>query len=126
MKTRILSIALAAFLAVPAGTALAQDNNLTPAVVEQLDMVNKLIALGDARKDPLLLLAAASLQKSMGAEGSTRPAQSTKPQDVLDRAKAMAGPRKEIAGLAEDLGATTSKGAAWRIDAVTGRSTYRY
>ena len=28
--------------------------------------------------------------------------------------------------LAEDVGATKAKGASWRIDAVTGRSTYRY
>lgn len=37
----------------------AKSAALSPAVIEQMDVANKLIALGDARKDPLLLIVAA-------------------------------------------------------------------
>jgi hypothetical protein len=127
MKTKLISLVLGSVLALHGGLASAQDDKgPSPAVIEQLDIVNKLIAMGDARKDPLLLLAAASMQKQMGTEGASLPTKSTAPQDVLDRAKALAGNRKDLVGIADDLSAVKSKGASWRIDAVTGRSTYRY
>ena len=128
MKSKFLSLAVAAVLAINAGTALAQDEKaLSPAVVQQLDLINRLVALGDARKDPLLLLAAASIQKSLGTDAAaTLPSQSTAPDAILARAKAFSIGRKDLMDLAEDVGAIKAKGASWRIDAVTGRSTYRY
>jgi hypothetical protein len=127
MKTPFISLALASVLALHAGVSSAQAAaGPTAAEVVQLDLVNKLIALGDARKDPLLLLAAASLQKSLGSDGITLPAKSTAPADVLDRAKALAAGRKDLLGLADELTTVAPKGPSWRIDAVTGRSSYRY
>ena len=127
MKTRLISLAAAAVLALNASSVMAQDEKaLSPAVVQQLDLINRLVALGDARKDPVLLLAAASIQKSLGTSTETLPAQSTAPEDIMARAKALSVGRKDLLDLAEDLGATKAKGASWRIDAVTGRSTYRY
>ena len=128
MKSKFLTLAVAAMLAVNAGAVLAQDEKaLSPAVVQQLDLINRLVALGDARKDPLLLLAAASIQKSLGTDAAvTLPSQSTAPDAILARAKAFSIGRKDLMDLAEDVGATKAKGASWRIDAVTGRSTYRY
>ena len=128
MKSKFLTLAVAAMLAVNAGAVLAQDEKgLSPAVVQQLDLINRLVALGDARKDPLLLLAAASIQKSLGTDAAvTLPSQSTAPDAILARAKAFSIGRKDMMDLAEDVGATKAKGASWRIDAVTGRSTYRY
>ena len=127
MKTRLMTLAAAAVLAMNAGTALAQDEKgLSPAMVQQLELVNRLVALGDARKDPLLLLAAASIQKNMGTDSASLPTQSTSPDDIVARAKGMAGGRKEITAIADEVSATKPKGASWRIDAVTGRSTYRF
>ncbi len=127
MKTRLITLAAAAVMALNAGSVMAQDEKaLSPAVVQQLDLINRLVALGDARKDPVLLLAAASIQKSLGTSTETLPAQSTAPEDIMARAKALSVGRKDLLDLAEDLGATKAKGASWRIDAVTGRSTYRY
>ena len=127
MKTRLISLAAAAVLALNASSVMAQDEKaLSPAVVQQLDLINRLVALGVARKDPVLLLAAASIQKSLGTSTETLPAQSTAPEDIMARAKALSVGRKDLLDLAEDLGATKAKGASWRIDAVTGRSTYRY
>jgi|GEM_PF-2199423 len=127
MKTRLLSLAVAAFLSINAGSALAQDEKgLSPAVVQQLDLINRLVALGDARKDRVLLLAAASIQKSLGTDAETLPSKSTAPDDILARAKALSVGRKDLLTMADDIGGTKAKGGSWRIDAVTGRSTYRY
>ena len=127
MNTRLITLAAAAVLTLNAGAAWAQDEKaLSPAVVQQLDLINRLVALGDARKDPLLLLAAASIQKSLGTSTEVLPAKSTAPDEIMARAKALSVGRKDLLDLAEDLGATKAKGASWRIDAVTGRSSYRY
>ena len=122
MKQKLVSVLVGGVLAVNAGFASAQET-LTPAVVEQMNLVNKLIALGDARKDPILLLAAASLQKSMG-EGTTLPAKGMAADDVLTRAKSFAVGRPDLIGVADELFTVKPK-AQWRIDAVSGRSTYR-
>ena len=127
MKTRLLSFAVASLLALNASSALAQeDKGLSPAVVQQLDLINRLLALGDARKDPILLLAAASIQKSLGTDAEKLPAKSTVPDEMLARAKAMSVGRKDLLTMVDDMDATKAKGASWRIDAVTGRSSYRY
>lgn len=127
MKSKLVALSAATLLAFNAGNALAQDEKgLSPAMVQQLELVNRLVALGDARKDPLLLLAAASIQKNMGTDSASLPTQSTSPDDIVARAKGMAGGRKEIATIADEVGAAKPKGASWRIDAVTGRSTYRF
>ena len=127
MKSKLVALSAATLMAFNAGNALAQDEKgLSPATVQQLELVNRLVALGDARKDPLLLLAAASIQKNMGTDSASLPTQSTAPEEVIARAKAMAGSRKDIAAIADEVGASKPKGASWRIDAVTGRSTYRF
>jgi hypothetical protein len=38
----------------------------------------------------------------------------------------MSAGRKDIASIADEVGSAKPKGASWRIDAVTGRSTYRF
>ena len=127
MKTRLLSFAVASLLALNASSAPAQEEKgLSPAVVQQLDLINRLLALGDARKDPILLLAAASIQKSLGTDAEKLPAKSTAPDEMLARAKAMSVGRKDLLTMVDDMDATKAKGASWRIDAVTGRSSYRY
>ena len=126
MKRMLVTLAAGLALA-HAGHALAQDTKaLTPAMVQQLDLVNRLVALGDAQRDPVLLLAAASLQKSLGSDAVSLPTQSTSPDELVARAKALAGGRAEILALVEQVSAAKPKGASWRFDAVTGRATYRF
>jgi hypothetical protein len=127
MKSKLIALAAAGLMVLNASTAMAQDEKgMSPAMIQQLELVNRLVALGDARKDPLLLLAAASIQKSMGTDTATLPTQSTAPEEIIARAKGMAGGRKDIAAIADEVGAAKPKGASWRIDAVTGRATYRF
>ncbi len=126
MKRTLVTLA-ASLALLSAGPGLAQSSqNLSPAMVQQLALVNHLVALGDARQDPLLLLAAASLQKRLGDDGAALPTQSTAPDELVARAKAMAQGRGEVLAVAEQVGAAKPKGASWRFDAVTGRATYRF
>lgn len=60
---------------------------LNPAEISQVNLANQLITLGDARKDPLLLLAAAQLQKTLSPEAAAPSADSHGTSDVLARAK---------------------------------------
>ena len=127
MKKILTGVCMTGILAVSSvNLAFAEDAKkdgaLSPAVVEQLDVANKLIALGDARKDPLLLIAAAKLQKNLGAEAASTPTQSTATNDVLDRAKKLSAGRKDLTGIADDVAAAKTKGGY--IDAVSGQ--YRY
>ena len=124
---RMLVTLVAGLALAHAGHALAQDvKALTLAMVQQSDLVNRLVALGDAQRDPVLLLAAASLQKSLGSDAVSLPTQSTSPDELVARAKALAGGRAEILALVEQVSAAKPKGASWRFDAVTGRATYRF
>ena len=98
-----------ALLALSAGPGLADD---TPSagLIEQLALANKLIALGDARKDPLLLIAAARIQKGLDDQAIAAPAADAATRAVLDRARSYANNRKDLIGLVEDVAAQKSKG----------------
>ncbi|NWF35144.1 hypothetical protein [Mariprofundus sp. KV] len=94
--------------------SLASDDKvktkgLNAAVVEQANIINKLIDLGDARKDPILLLAAAKLQKTMSEEAAPASDESSATKDILARVKKTAKGRKDIAGIADDIAAAKSK-----------------
>lgn len=87
----------------------AEAKGLNAAVVEQVNIINKLIDLGDARKDPILLLAAARLQKSLSDKIVTSSSESHKTSDLIQRAKKYAGKNKAIAALADDVKTEKSK-----------------
>ena len=94
--------------------AVASDHKtkakgMNAAVVEQANIINKLIDLGDARKDPILLLAAAKLQKTMSDKVAPASGESSATKDVLARAREAANGRKDIAGIADDIAAAKSK-----------------
>lgn len=82
---------------------------LTPAAIEQISMANKLIDLGDARKDPILLLAAAKIRKNLSDTAAAPSKESGSTKDLLERAKKYSNGRKDIAGLADDITSSKSK-----------------
>ncbi|TLS78251.1 hypothetical protein FE236_00385 [Mariprofundus erugo] len=116
MKKSVMMIGLSSALLLGgmnlavAGDKKEEAKGISPAAIEQLNMINKLVALGDARHDPLLLIAAAKLQKEMSDEAVGAPNKSVATDDVLARAKSLANGRKDIAGLADDVAAEKSKG----------------
>jgi hypothetical protein len=128
MNNKFLTVVVGTLLVLNTGISFAEEakkaeQGPSPAVIEQIDIANKLIALGDARKDPLLLIAAAKIQKSLGAEAASTPTQSTSTADVLERAKKLSSGRNDLTGIADDVAAQKSKGGY--IDAVSGQYRYR-
>lgn len=111
-KTILLSAASLALM-MNIATCHADDGEaaplLTPAAIEQMDLANKLIALGEARKDPLILIVAAKLQKTVGQEIVNLPKKSMETSAVLESAKKYAAGRKDLIGLADDVAAEKSK-----------------
>lgn len=112
---KLINLVVASALILNAGLSFAEESKtepgLTPEVTEQLALANKLIALGDARKDPLLLIAAAKLQKSLTTEAANTTPQSAVTKDVLERAKKFAAGNKEMEGLVADVEAMKNKGS---------------
>lgn len=111
MSKPIISMLASVLLALIAAPSLADDAP-SAGLIEQLELANKLIALGDARKDPLLLIAAARIQKSLDNQAIAAPAADAATRSVLDRARLYAGNRKDLIGLADDVAAQKSKGHA--------------
>lgn len=95
------------------GVALCRADDtappLTPAAIEQLNLANQLIAIGEARKDPLMLIVAAKLQKTAGMEMASLPKQGIEARELLEHAKKYAAGRKDLIGLADDVAAEKSK-----------------
>lgn len=95
--------------------AMAEENtggvlaSAQAAATEQANLINKLIAYGDARHDPVLLLAAAKLQRTLSDTVAPESTQSSKTEAVLERAKLAAKNNKEIASLADDIKASKTK-----------------
>ncbi len=130
MKQNLLtSLALCAFILVSGMSQViaeekTQASALSSAAIEQVYLINKLIDLGDARKDPILLLAAAKLQKSISQDAVAASPESYALKDVLARVKKLAKGRQDIAGLADDVTASKTKG--YYTSSYSGGSKYCY
>jgi hypothetical protein len=131
MKNKLVTVVVSGVLLLNAGIAFAEEakkaeQGPSPAVIEQMDIANKLIALGDARKDPILLIAAAKIQKTMGSEAASTPTQSTATTDVLERAKKLASGHKDLTGLADDVAAQKTKGPNCHNSYCSSTESYNY
>ena len=116
---RVIAVMIGVGFQFVANVAWAEEGMVgkpSPSVIEQINLANKLIALGDERKDPLLLIAAARLQKSLSDEAVGLPHNSVKVPDVLERARKLAEGRKDLTGLVDDVAAMRSK--SFREDCV--------
>ena len=111
---RILATAAAAVLATIAiaSPGQAQDAELTPGIVEQIDIAAKLTNYGVERSDPLLLLAAAKLIATLSPEAATSTSPLT-PAELVDKARSVSAGSAEIAKLADDISAEVSRGLCY-------------
>ena len=104
------------FLAVSIIPALADDHQkvLSPAALEQVNIANKLVALGGAKRDALLLIAAAHLRANITDDAVGVPQSVPSTADVLAEAKKYAAGRQDYLGMIEDIAAAKSKGCSVR------------
>ena len=109
MKLKFLAgSVLAAVLVLP---AVAQEEKApSPAVIEQIQLATTLARYGEARKDPILLLAAAKIAKGLSPD--TVPAAEALPtmDDLLNQATEYGEGDELVAGVIEDIKASQSKG----------------
>lgn len=103
--------AIAIGFAVPAAEAeQAPTAPISPAAVEQIVLAQKLVALGVARKDPLLLLAAAQLRGGLDQTPIPETETFVSLDEILASAKQFAQGREDLLAIADDISAGTSRG----------------
>jgi hypothetical protein len=109
MKPRFIAASiLAVALVVP---ALAQDQQApSPAAVEQMQLASTLARYGEARKDPILLLAAAKIAKGFTAEGAPPAEKLPTMDEMLQAAEEYAEGDELVLGVIADIKAEQSKG----------------
>jgi hypothetical protein len=107
-KKTLLASAFALALIVP---AFAEDKPaaITPAAVEQIQLVDTLARYGVARQDPIMLIAAARLAKSMSADAPAPSAKIPSVDEMLDSAKGFAAGDGYVLSLIDDVRAAQSK-----------------
>ena len=119
---KITTVAAAAMLSALSFSlpALAQEKPaLTPGIVEQLDLASKLTNYGVERNDPLLLLAAARLMTTVGPQAAaSAPAMSA--EDLIAKAKSLAGDDADIGALADAIAAESARGLCYGSGTVYG------
>ena len=105
-----LSVLFLGFTLFSAQAEEAAPAPISPAAVEQIILAQKLAALGVARKDPLLLLAAAQLRGSLD-QTQVPPAETfDSMDDILASAREFAQGRDDLLGIADDIAAGNSRG----------------
>jgi hypothetical protein len=113
MKSIVFATALF-FSATAVQVHAAEEAVLSPAAMEQLALAEKLIALGRANNDPLLLIAAAQIRNTVSDEPVGLPDERTPQAALLDEAKSLARDRQDLIGIADDIAAARSKGCSVR------------
>ncbi len=83
---------------------------ISPAAVEQIVLAQKLAAIGAARKDPLLLLAAAQLRGSLDETPVPATEKFDSLDEILNSAREYGQGREDILAIADDIAAGSSRG----------------
>ena len=109
MNAKFLAAAIVAGgLIVP---AFAQEQKApSPAVIEQIQLVETLARYGEARKDPILLLAAAKLAKGISPDAAPPAEALPTLDDLLKQAEEYGEGDELVSGVIEDIKASQSKG----------------
>jgi hypothetical protein len=105
----VLASALAIGLALPA-FAEEKPEPLTPAAVEQIQLAATLARYGEARKDPILMIAAARIARGVSAEGAPAATKLPSVDEMLADAKEYGEGDATIQSLIDDTQAAQSKG----------------
>jgi hypothetical protein len=124
MKTFIsatVAFALAASaVSLASGPAAAEDKpQLTPGIVEQIDLAAKLTNYGVERNDPLLLLAAARLIATASPDPAA-PTPALSATELVEKAKSIAGGNGEISALADQVASEIPRGLCYGPGTVYG------
>jgi hypothetical protein len=106
MKTFILA---GVFTVATAFDGLAQDKDLTPAAMAEIAMSEQLFAIGKARGEPVMMLAAMRMRDTLGMDTAAPAATFTSKEDMLAAAREAAGGDTALLGVIEDVAASGSR-----------------
>lgn len=106
MKTFILA---GVFTVATTFAGLAQDNDLTPAAMAEIAMSEHLFAIGKARGEPVMMLAALRMRDTLGMDSAAPAAEFTSKEDMLSAAREAAGSDSALLGVIEDVAASGSR-----------------
>jgi hypothetical protein len=119
-KAVVLPAAAAIAVSLASGPVAAEDKQqLTPGIVEQIDLASKLTNYGVERNDPLLLLAAARLIATVAPDPAA-PTPALSASELVEKAKAIAGGKGEIATLADQVASEIPRGLCYGPGTVYG------
>jgi len=108
--SKMLFVSALALGAVFPAAAEDKAGDLTPAAAEQIVLVSALARYGEARHDPILLIAAARLAKGVTADAPPAAAKLPTMEELLADATEFADGDEFVLGLVADVRATQSKG----------------
>lgn len=106
MKKAFLTLATIAALSSP---ALAEGDDLTPAAMQEILMAEHLIALGKARGEPLLILAAIRLRSTLGGQEGEPVTGFTSQDDAVAIAKELSAGDDAMQGIVGDVEVNSSR-----------------
>lgn len=106
MKTLLTSAALSVILLLP---AYAQDEAISPAMQDEIAMSEHLIALGKARGEPLLVLAAIRLRATLGGDEADAADTLTSREDAFALVKDLAAGDPSLTEVIADAEAEGSR-----------------
>lgn len=118
MTRKFLTAAVVLAAVVVASPGQAQEAELTPGIVEQIDIAAKLTNYGMERQDPLLLLAAAKVLAGLTPDAAAgAPAMST--EELLAKAREFASD-DAIGSLADAISDEATRGLCYGPGTVYG------
>ncbi len=106
MKTFILA---GVFTVATAFAAVAQDKDLTPGAMAEIAMSEQLFAIGKARGEPVMMLAALRMRDTLGMDTAAPAAEFTSKDDMLAAAREAAANDPALLGVIEDVAASGSR-----------------
>ncbi|MCP4199041.1 MAG: hypothetical protein GY762_17995 [Proteobacteria bacterium] len=105
----ILSVGFVCLLMGGMTQAYADSKDMPPAVMEEVLMSEQLIALGKARGEPLLILAAVRLRSTLGQAEGALGNELTSKDDALTEARKLARGNAALLGLIDDVATQGSR-----------------
>jgi hypothetical protein len=109
-KSLILSVGFTCLLLMGGlSQAYAESKELPPSVMEEVLMSEQLIAIGKARKEPLLILAAMRLRSTLGQGAGTLGDELTTKDAAITEARKLAKGNAALLGIVDDVATQGSR-----------------
>lgn len=87
----------------------AGEKDLTPAAMAEISMAEKLFALGQARREPMMILAAIRLRATLGGETSAPGKAFTSQEEAFAAARKIAKGDDAMMSIIDDVEANSSR-----------------